>query len=134
LTLGIAAVKIRRPGAGGCRLGVGEAMADDQLRIHEHPLLAVADSPATVRIIVDGRAIAARAGEPIAAALWANGIRVMRTMPGSGSARGYFCGIGRCGSCLMRVDGGPAPTCVTPVRDGMVIEVLHGIGEAEWTG
>lgn len=75
-----------------------------------------------VSVTVDGREIPAVAGEPIAAALLAAGIRVMRRTPRFGEPRGIFCGIGRCTDCIMTVDGvANVRTCVTPVKAGMVI-------------
>jgi aerobic-type carbon monoxide dehydrogenase small subunit (CoxS/CutS family) len=104
-------------------------VADDELRIREHPLSSAVGSPATVQITIDGRPIAARDGEPIAAALWAQGTRALRTMAGSGAPRGYFCGVGRCAGCVMLVDGQPnVRTCITPVHEGMLVETQHGLG------
>ena len=68
-------------------------------------------------------------GEPIAAALLAGGIRVFRHTHKKGEPRGVFCGIGRCTDCMMTVDGVPnVRTCVTPAREGMVIETQRGLG------
>ena len=44
--------------------------------------------------------------------------------------RGFFCAIGKCSSCFMVVDGVPnVRTCVTPVKDGMVVETQRGLGK-----
>jgi predicted molibdopterin-dependent oxidoreductase YjgC len=99
-------------------------------RIVHHPERGSVLSAQTVRIIFDGRLLDARAGEPIAAALLANGVRVFRTMPRTGEARGGYCMIGRCSDCLMKVDGElNVRACVTPVKDGMNVETQHGLGE-----
>jgi predicted molibdopterin-dependent oxidoreductase YjgC len=83
-----------------------------------------------VSMTVDGREIEAREGEPIAAALLVNGIRVFRTMPKTGEARGGYCMTGRCSDCLMKVDGElNVRVCVTPAKDGMRIETQRGLGE-----
>lgn len=103
-------------------------------RVTTHPVLGPLPASAPARLVVDGREIVARAGEPIAAALLAAGIRVCRTMPGGGEARGPFCMVGRCGDCLMIVDGMPnVRTCVTPTRDGMRIATQRGLGIGEAT-
>ena len=87
-------------------------------------------SPPVVTITIDGTVIDAIEGEPIAAALLANGIRVFRTMPRTGEARGGYCMVGRCSDCLMKVDGElNVRVCVTPVRDGLQVETQHGLGE-----
>ena len=92
------------------------------MRVEKHPVLGDREVGRLVSFTVDGRKIEAVEGEPIAAALLAHGIRVMRKTPRYGEPRGVFCGIGRCTDCIMTVDGVPnVRTCVTPVRDGMVI-------------
>lgn len=92
------------------------------MRIDHHPVLGDRPEQRPVTIFVDGRPISAVEGEPIAAALLASGIRVMRRTPRFNKPRGLFCGIGRCTDCIMTVDGEPnVRTCVTPVREGMRI-------------
>lgn len=92
------------------------------MRVEKHPVLGDREAGRPVSVTVDGLTIQAVEGEPIAAALLAQGIRVMRKTPRFGEPRGVFCGIGRCTDCIMTVDGVPnVRTCVTPVRDGMVI-------------
>lgn len=92
------------------------------MRVEKHPVLGDREVGRSVTVTVDGREITAVEGEPIAAALLAHGIKVMRKTPRFGEPRGIFCGIGRCTDCIMTVDGVPnVRTCVTPVRAGMVI-------------
>lgn len=98
-------------------------------RVTEHPILNEIRIPDTY-IIHEGKKIPAVTGEPIAAALLAAGVRVMRYTPKTGQPRGIFCGIGRCNDCKMIVDGVPnTRTCVTPVKEGMVVETQDGLGE-----
>ncbi len=100
------------------------------MRITNHPLLEPQPATGWVLIEVDGRPIKAREGEPIAAALLANGIRVCRTTRRRGEPRGVFCGIGRCTDCVMTVDGIPnVRTCVTPVKPGMKVCTQRGLGQ-----
>lgn len=98
-------------------------------RVIEHPIfdeLQIADT----YIIYNGKKIPAVTGEPIAAALLAAGIRIMRYTEKKNQPRGIFCGIGRCNDCKMIVDGVPnTRTCVTPVREGMVVETQKGLGQ-----
>lgn len=92
------------------------------MRITKHPVLGDASSGRAVTIWLDGEKLSAVEGEPIAAALFAHGRRVLRHTPRNHEPRGVFCGIGRCTDCIMTVDGVPnVRTCVTPVKDGMVI-------------
>ncbi len=103
------------------------------LRLKSHPLLGELADAAVVHIKIDGREIEARAGEVIAAALLANGIRSFRTTPHSGEPRGPFCAVGRCPDCMMIVDGVlDVRTCLVPVREGMQIETQQGLGA--WKG
>lgn len=63
------------------------------------------------------------AGEPIAAALLANGVRTLRRHEKSGKPRGIYCGIGHCYECRVTVDGVPGVrACLTPLEDGMTVE------------
>ena len=79
-----------------------------------------------VTIRIDGRDIEAQEGEPIAAALIAAGVKVFRYTR-KNEPRGIFCAVGRCTDCIMTVDGQPnVRTCITPVRDGMIIYTQKG--------
>lgn len=99
------------------------------MRIIDHPVLGRRSEGRVVEITVDGRTLAAIHGEAIAATMLAHGVRQARTMPENGSLRGIFCGVGRCTDCLMTVDGVlNVRTCITPVRNGQVIETQHGVG------
>ena len=100
------------------------------MRVAKHPILGNDKREQDAYIVVDGNRIPAIAGEPIAAALLAAGIRKFRLTPRFGEPRGLFCGIGRCTDCVMTVDGRPnVRTCVTPVKDGMVVETQRGHGK-----
>ena len=104
------------------------------MRVEKHPILGDRDSGRSVEISLDGKTIRAVEGEPIAAALLAEGMRVMRKTTRYREPRGIFCGIGRCTDCIMTVDGVPnVRTCVTPVREGMVItsNLKVGLGHGE---
>ena len=92
------------------------------MRIDKHPVLGDREVGRVVSIFVDGKEYHAVEGEPIAAALLANGLKVMRKTPRYGEPRGIFCGIGRCTDCIMTVEGTPnVRTCITPVAAGMKI-------------
>jgi predicted molibdopterin-dependent oxidoreductase YjgC len=77
---------------------------------------------AAVTLRVDGRAVPAFAGESIAAALWAAGIRHLRVSP-AGAPRGLFCGMGVCQECVVEVDGATVPACQARVADGLVVRL-----------
>lgn len=101
------------------------------LRIEEHPILTFKKGK-KVTFTLDGKPLEGYEGEPIAAALHAAGIRTLRHSPQKHRARGFFCAIGRCSSCMMEVDGDVnVMTCITPVRAGMQIRRQKGHGVIE---
>jgi predicted molibdopterin-dependent oxidoreductase YjgC len=98
-------------------------------RIADHPVLGEIPRQEPVRVLFDGEPLQALAGESIATTLRAHGISISRTMPETGSPRGFFCGVGRCPDCMMTVDRVlNVRACVTPVHDGMVIETQRELG------
>ena len=102
------------------------------MRIQNHPILGETKLGKKVNLMFDGRPIEAFEGEPIAAALIAAGVRVFRHTEKRNEPRGVFCALGRCTDCVMTVDGQPnVRTCVTPVRDGMIIKNQTGLGQWE---
>lgn len=97
-------------------------------RINNHPILGKRDEKEKVEITFDGNKLTAEKGEMIAAALYANGIRINRYTIKYNKPRGIFCGIGQCTDCVMVVNGTPnVRTCITPVEQGMVIETQYGL-------
>src|SRR5215831_13456378 len=87
----------------------------------------VRPSDDVLSLLVDGRSVACRRGDTVAAALVDVGARVCR-VTASGEARGIFCGMGVCQECVMTIDGAPGRACMTFVRDGMSIATLRGDG------
>ncbi len=91
-------------------------------RIYEHPILKF-ERGRVVTIYLDERPLKAFENETVAAALYANGLREFSRSIKYRRPRGFFCGIGRCSTCLMEVDGVPnVRTCVTMVSEGMQIK------------
>lgn len=100
------------------------------MRIMDHPIMGKIERGPRVKIFLDNKPIVAYEGETIAAALHAAGIRVLRRTEKLNEPRGIFCAIGQCTDCVMVVDGAPnVRTCITPVRDGMKVEVQQGRGK-----
>lgn len=99
------------------------------MRISEHPILEW-EKGRKVSFTFEGQTLEGCEGEPIAAALHAAGIRVLRESSELHRPRGFFCAIGTCSSCLMVVDGVPnVRTCVEPLRAGMKVERQRGKGD-----
>ncbi len=92
------------------------------LRIEKHPILEFKRGK-RITFQFEGKQVVAYENESIAAALFASGIKVFSRSKRFNKPKGWFCGIGKCSSCLMRVDGIPnVRTCVVPVREGMKVE------------
>lgn len=99
-----------------------------ETRIEEHPILGAQKKGREIIFTYDGQEMRGFEGEPIAAALRAAGVMVHRYTAKEHQARGIFCAIGRCTDCVMVVDGKPnIRTCVTPLREGMVVETQDGV-------
>jgi aerobic-type carbon monoxide dehydrogenase small subunit (CoxS/CutS family) len=102
------------------------------MRIEAHPILEPMPTVSPVTFSFDGQNVEGRPGEPIAVALLAAGVRIFRTMPRFGDARGGYCMVGRCADCMVIVDGVPGiRACVTPVSAGLTVRTQHGLGELD---
>ena len=62
-------------------------------------------------------------GDSIASALHAQGVKKFTESQKYNRPRGFFCGIGKCSSCLMRVNGVPnVRTCIAPLKEDIYVE------------
>ncbi|MEO8754192.1 MAG: (2Fe-2S)-binding protein [Casimicrobiaceae bacterium] len=79
-----------------------------------------------IAITIDGVPITARAGDTVAAALFAAGRLACRTTPVTGAPRGPFCMMGVCFDCLVGIDGRRnLQACLVAVTAGMRV-TTHG--------
>jgi sarcosine oxidase subunit alpha len=93
-----------------------------------------AASPRGKAITVDleGEAVPAIEGEPVACSLIAAGETVLARSIKYHRPRGAFCFAAACSHCLMRVDGLPnVYTCRTPARAGMKLERQNAFPSAK---
>ena len=98
-------------------------------QIKKHPIVEYPDRE-MVSFTFDGMPLKGREGAPIASALLDNGIRTFRYTGKRKEPRSLFCGIGQCTDCVVIVDGQPnVRSCITPLKEGMVIETQHGYGK-----
>ena len=68
----------------------------------------------------DGRDVEAHAGEALAAALWASGMRAdAGACPEGPPFRVLFCAMGVCQQCVVQVDGVRVEACRVLVRAGL---------------
>lgn len=99
------------------------------MRIRHHPIIDFHRGK-EVKFNFNGREMKGFERESIASALHASGIKVLSHSIKYARPRGFFCGIGKCSSCLMRVDGIPnVRTCIVPIKEGMEVRAQDGIGE-----
>jgi sarcosine oxidase, subunit alpha len=94
-------------------------------RIKKHPVLEVKDR-AKIKFTFDGVEMGANEGEVISTALFANGITEFGKHKEDGSPQGIFCANGQCAQCTVIADGKAVKSCMTPVKEGMVVEPLIG--------
>lgn len=74
-----------------------------------------------------GSPIPFRRGESVSTALFAAGIVGFGPDLLGGDTR-YFCGIGACQACLVKIDGRAVEACLTPARTGLVVTSLKDAG------
>lgn len=94
------------------------------MRIKDHPVLDFENrSRKQVFFTFEGHQMEGFEGEPIIAALHDNGVRHLSDSLRHKHARGFYCAIGKCASCLMEVNGKPnVRVCVTPLQEGMKVK------------
>jgi predicted molibdopterin-dependent oxidoreductase YjgC len=78
-----------------------------------------------IRFRLDERWIPAYEGETVAAALWASGIRRLRSSPVVAAPRGMFCYMGVCQECVILIHGKRETSCSFPASDGLRVELLE---------
>ena len=98
------------------------------MRIKEHPILEF-QTKHKISFTYNGKTVHGYEGDTIASALHALGIKVLSHSIHKKRARGFYCAIGNCASCNMIVDGEPnVRTCITPLTEGMSVELQVGKG------
>ncbi|MCL2497083.1 MAG: (2Fe-2S)-binding protein [Symbiobacteriaceae bacterium] len=99
------------------------------MRLSNHPILTFRRGE-KISFFFNGQPLEAYLGETIAASLHAAGIYHLSDSAEKHRARGFFCAIGQCSSCMMLVNGRPnVKTCTTLVKPGMVVESQQGKGQ-----
>jgi sarcosine oxidase subunit alpha len=107
------------------------------VRIRAHPIIDFKKRK-ELPFYFQKKKIVGEEGDTIASALHAAGVRTLTTSLKYDSPRGFFCGIGKCSSCLMRVNGVPnVRTCIAPLKDGIIVEMqgkLALLPDAKFSG
>jgi sarcosine oxidase subunit alpha len=101
-------------------------------RLPEAPTQRI-DRNREIRFTYRGKPMKGFAGDTIATALYANGVRIFSRSMKYHRPRGLFNLDGWSAACLMSVDGEPnVRGCKTPLRQGMVVKPQNVIGSPEW--
>jgi len=80
----------------------------------------------------EGAPVRAFAGESVAVALYAAGVRTLGRSTKYHRPRGAFCFEGHCGACLMRIDGKPnVRGCLAPAQPGLRCERQNAFPSAD---
>jgi len=95
-------------------------------RITEHPILQILDRP-EITFYWNKTPMKAKKGEVISSALFANGIKIFGHHFKDGSAQGIFCANGQCAKCSVIANGIPVKSCMTTVKENMIIESVEGL-------
>ncbi|MFW6122220.1 MAG: FAD-dependent oxidoreductase, partial [Petrotogales bacterium] len=93
------------------------------MRIKNHPIIDFKKKK-KIPFYFGKKEIWGEEGDTIASALHAVGIKKLSTSIKYDDPRGFFCGIGKCSSCLMKVNGIPnVRTCIAPLKKGISVEM-----------
>jgi len=98
-------------------------------RIHDHPILKF-NNGRKVKFIFEGMNLEGFEGEPIVAALHANGVKSLRKTHKLKRSRGFYCANENCSSCFMVVNGvSNVRVCAKRLEEGMIVERQKGKGD-----
>jgi sarcosine oxidase subunit alpha len=107
------------------------------LRIRNHPIIDFGDKK-KISFYLNKEKMDGLQGDTIASAIHANNVRILTRSLKYDNPRGFFCGIGKCSSCLMRVNGIPnVRICIAPLKEGVNVEMqgkLADLPSAEFIG
>jgi len=99
------------------------------VRIRTHPILDFTQRK-QLPFYFKKKKLIGEEGDTIASALSAAGVTTLTKSLKYDSPRGFFCGIGKCSSCLMRVNGIPnVRTCIAPLKEGICVEMQDKLAE-----
>ena len=92
------------------------------MRIKKHPILKFNYSK-KIPFYFNDKKTFGYPDDTIASALHAQNIRHLSTSIRYKNPRGFFCGIGKCSSCLMKVNGVTnVRTCIAPLKEGIHVK------------
>ena len=95
-------------------------------RIRKHPILEIPKRK-VVTFTWNGRKLTGYSREMISSALLANGIHIFGHHHKDNSPQGIFCANGQCSQCMVISNGLPVKSCMTPLREKMVVQSVEGL-------
>jgi len=95
-------------------------------RVRKHPILEIPKRK-VVTFTWNGRKLTGYSREMISSALLANGIHIFGHHHKDNSPQGIFCANGQCSQCMVISDGLPVKSCMTPLREKMVVQSVEGL-------
>ena len=98
------------------------------MRIKKHPIIDF-EHKKKISFNFNNKKMTGLKSDCIASALHAQGVKILTKSLKYDLPRGFFCGIGKCSSCLMRVNGIPnVRTCIAPLKQGIKVEMQDKFG------
>jgi len=95
-------------------------------RIAKHPILEIPKRK-ELGFTWNGETLTGYEGEMIASALIANDVHIFGHHAKDNSPQGMFCANGQCSQCLVVANGLPVKSCMTPLKEGVVVESMEGL-------
>ncbi|NHJ05028.1 MAG: sulfurtransferase [Candidatus Heimdallarchaeota archaeon] len=95
-------------------------------QIKDHPILPNREGN-IVKFTFDGREYEAFENMAVSSALFLNNIKVFGEHYIDKSPQGIFCANGQCAQCTLIINGKPLKSCMTLLKEGMVIESCKGV-------
>ncbi|MBA7635140.1 Thiamine thiazole synthase [subsurface metagenome] len=96
--------------------------------ITKHPIIEILERK-KVSFSFDGKNLTGFEEIVISSALFMNKIKIFGHHTKDDSPQGIFCANGQCAQCNVIVNGIPVKACMTPLKEGMVIESCNGLPE-----
>ncbi|MFX0059195.1 MAG: FAD-dependent oxidoreductase [Candidatus Hodarchaeota archaeon] len=96
--------------------------------ITKHPILEIPQRK-KIKFSFDEKELTGFEGMVISSALFLNKIKIFGHHEKDGSPQGIFCANGQCSQCNVIANGIPVKGCMTPLKEGMVIESCNGLPE-----
>ena len=97
-----------------------------EFRILKHPILKIEERE-DIPFYFNGEKLYGKRGDTIAAALFANGIKVFGHHYKDHSPQGLFCANGQCDQCKVIANGKTVKSCMTLLEPNMKIYSLEGL-------